>query len=535
MSAQEEAVSTTLPSYVLERGTPSALNGVSAEEEKRHRVFGCELVAQAVTVLRLPHVVAITGQNILHRFFYRKSMLRFDVFTVAMGAVLLGAKVEEQFKTLREILFAFHHIYAARRGLSLRPMELGGQQYSQWKAELIMVERFILKELGFSLYGCTDAPHKYILYFVRLLCPTQKEAVGETGQGKGETQDQGQGQGQEAGAEELANCAWAFLNDSMRLHLCLTVDAGTIACAALFLAARQLGVPMPENEGAQWWVALGAREGPLLACCDAILSLYHMEKIGWLWPLAPTEHLSVEACARFDAELLDVEEEEGGEQGGEQQEQGIEQQQQQQQQQQGVEQVEEVKGDARGELGGQDGGGQATPPMALVGAGTPEAVADAEIGSEIESESAEIGAEGAEARAEVGPGAEKEAGAVEGAEAKADGGRDRDRNGDRDRDRGSDRHRERSRGRDGGRDRKDRDGDRSRGDRDRERSRDRGGRDRERDRDRGREGNRDRDRDREKGRDSRDRDRGRDRDKDRDKDRGRDRDRDSRDRGNRRR
>jgi hypothetical protein len=71
MSAQEDADSTILPSYVLERGTPSCLDGVSAEEEKRHRVFGCELIAQAVTVLRLPHVVAVTGQNILHRFFYR--------------------------------------------------------------------------------------------------------------------------------------------------------------------------------------------------------------------------------------------------------------------------------------------------------------------------------------------------------------------------------------------------------------------------------------------------------------------------------
>jgi hypothetical protein len=157
-------------------------------------------------------------------------------------------------------------------------MELGGMQYSQWKAELIMMERFILKELGFSLYGCTDAPHKYILYFVKLLCPTQKEEQKEVTQTQ--TKAQGQMQTQTAGAEELANCAWAYLNDSMRLHLCLTVDAGTIACAALFLAARQLGVPLPEHEGAQWWVALGAREGPLLACCDAILSLYHMDKVG---------------------------------------------------------------------------------------------------------------------------------------------------------------------------------------------------------------------------------------------------------------
>jgi hypothetical protein len=48
---------------------------------------------------------------------HRKSLRRFDVFTVAMGAVLLAAKVEEAFKTLREVSSAttyphsYPHVY----------------------------------------------------------------------------------------------------------------------------------------------------------------------------------------------------------------------------------------------------------------------------------------------------------------------------------------------------------------------------------------------------------------------------------------
>jgi hypothetical protein len=47
--------------------------------------------------------VAATGQLLLHRFFYRKSLTRFDVFTVAMGCVLLASKVEEKPRILREV------------------------------------------------------------------------------------------------------------------------------------------------------------------------------------------------------------------------------------------------------------------------------------------------------------------------------------------------------------------------------------------------------------------------------------------------
>ena len=66
-----EVTSNILPSYVLNQPTPSQLDGVSVEDEKLHRVYGCELVVQARTILNLPQVVIVTGQNILNRFFYR--------------------------------------------------------------------------------------------------------------------------------------------------------------------------------------------------------------------------------------------------------------------------------------------------------------------------------------------------------------------------------------------------------------------------------------------------------------------------------
>ena len=131
-------------------------------------------------------------------------------------------------------------------------MELGGQQYTMWKNELIMVERYILKELGFSLYNIMDHPHKYILYFVKVL----------------------------DGSTELATTAWNYLNDSMRSDVSLRFEAQTIACAAIYLAAQKTGTPLPgQEECGSWTDVFGADYASMLAICNEILSIYDLRKV----------------------------------------------------------------------------------------------------------------------------------------------------------------------------------------------------------------------------------------------------------------
>lgn len=59
-----------LPADLLQP-SPSRADGVDPTEELMHRAFGCELIQEAGILLRLPQVVMVTGQNLLHRFFYR--------------------------------------------------------------------------------------------------------------------------------------------------------------------------------------------------------------------------------------------------------------------------------------------------------------------------------------------------------------------------------------------------------------------------------------------------------------------------------
>jgi cyclin L len=237
-----------LPDSIL-NFSPSQKDKIDQTEELLYRVYGCELIQEAGILLKLPQVVMATGQNIFHRFFYRKSLERFDSFTVAMGSVLLASKIEEKLKYLRDIIFVFHHIYQRRKGLKLKPLELGGVRYTEWKGELITMERYLLKELGFSFYNILDHPHKYILYYVKML----------------------------DGTSELSQLAWNYLNDSLRLDLSLRYPAEEIACAAIYMAARKCGFSLPDNP--PWWRLMMSDKNKLLLICDRVLELYHMPKV----------------------------------------------------------------------------------------------------------------------------------------------------------------------------------------------------------------------------------------------------------------
>jgi len=264
---------TLLPAHLLNE-TPSSRDGVERDEEFKHRRWGCELAQEAGILLKLPQQVMCTAQNLIHRFYYCKSLKAYDTLLVAMGCLFLASKVEEKPKRLREVLFAFHYVYKLRTK-SEGKMELGGPMYAGWKHSLVDIERIILKELGFSFYIIEHA-HRFILFYVKLL----------------------------DGDGDMAQEAWAYCNDSLRTDAQLRVKSEVIACAAISLAAMKLGkhLPTQSRDGVDWFNAFGVDGKELEAAAAEILALYDAEApIAWLPSLAPGPRLT---APEFAASVL---------------------------------------------------------------------------------------------------------------------------------------------------------------------------------------------------------------------------------------
>ncbi|KAJ1453273.1 cyclin-like protein [Pelagophyceae sp. CCMP2097] len=240
---EDEPQGTLLALSVLEN-SPSRQDGISQAVEIERRIWACELVQEAGILLKLPQVVMCTAQNLVHRFLYRKSLARFDAFTVAMGCFFLACKIEEKPKRIRETLFAFDFIWKRRTAQATEgKLELGGARYNAWKAELVKMERHVLKELGFSFY-IIDHAHKFILFYIKFL----------------------------DGDRALAQKAWSYLNDSMRLDVCLRHRAEVIACAAIFMGARALGIKLVVEEGWGWWDVFNVEKDEFFAASIVVPS-----------------------------------------------------------------------------------------------------------------------------------------------------------------------------------------------------------------------------------------------------------------------
>ena len=78
-----------------------------------------------------------------------------------------------------------------------------------------------------------EHPHKFILYYIQCL----------------------------EGGHELAQKAWNYLNDSLRLDFCVRYKAQVIACAAIYMAARFLRLKLPDNP--PWWELFDATKSEL--------------------------------------------------------------------------------------------------------------------------------------------------------------------------------------------------------------------------------------------------------------------------------
>lgn len=233
--------------------SPSRHDGVDAALESQLRRYGCDAMAEAVVLLHLPQAVACTAQVLLHRFYCKLSLAKFDVKVVSIAAFWLGAKLEEVVEIdspaplrLRAIIMVFYRVFRRKDGKILDILDPYSTRYDQLKTEVVRTERHMLRAFGFIVH--VEHPHRFVLTFGQLL-GLDKELLQE---------------------------AWNLANDSLRIPLCVRYKAEVVTCGLLFLAARRRGFPMPENP--PWWEVFGVSQNQLLEVAVALVDLLQQNK-----------------------------------------------------------------------------------------------------------------------------------------------------------------------------------------------------------------------------------------------------------------
>lgn len=232
------------------RDSPSRKDGIDEATETTLRVYGCDLIQESGILLRLPQAVMATAQVLFHRFYCKKSFVRFSAKRVAASCVWLAGKLEESPRKSKHIIFVFHRMECRRENLPIEFLDVLSKKYSELRHDLIRTERHLLKEMGFICH--VEHPHKFISnYLATLEAPP-----------------------------ELTQEAWNLANDSLRTTLCVRFKSEVVACGVVYAAARRHHVPLPEDP--PWWTVFDADEAGIQEVCRVLAHLYSLPKAQYI-------------------------------------------------------------------------------------------------------------------------------------------------------------------------------------------------------------------------------------------------------------
>mmetsp|Transcript_22526 Transcript_22526/g.62492 ORF Transcript_22526/g.62492 Transcript_22526/m.62492 type:complete len:516 (-) Transcript_22526:652-2199(-) len=265
-----------LPDETLKYGTPSRKDGVDEETEAMQRIYGCEVIQACGVCLGFPQVVMATGQVLLHRFYCKRSMRQFDIKVTALTCFWLAAKLEEVPKlesNMWKVLIVFDRVTRRKDGKDPKLLELHSKKYYLMRDEVVRTERELLVAFGFVMH--VEHPHKHVMNYLTALSRSKNAEVPPT-------------EKDEQRVAALMQTAINYVNDSLRTMLCVRFKAEVVACAAIFLAARELKISLPESddpEESNWWDLFDVRLEDIVEVCVTILGLYSLPK-AYYTPLA---------------------------------------------------------------------------------------------------------------------------------------------------------------------------------------------------------------------------------------------------------
>ncbi|RKP38569.1 cyclin-like protein [Dimargaris cristalligena] len=227
--------------------TPSGRDGVDPALEQQLRCTGCDLIQAAGILLGLPQVAMATAQVLVQRFYYVSSFTKFALRDTIMGALFLACKIEESPRKVKDIINVFDYVIKKKQDLPIIPLESFSPLFYDMKNGLTVAELQILKRLAFNVQ--VQLPYALLVNYLQCLGLTQHPRIPQM--------------------------SWNYLNDGLRTNIYVSYQPPIIACAALFLAARQCQVKLPDQP--PWWTVFDSDLRDLVNIAGHILSLYHTQ------------------------------------------------------------------------------------------------------------------------------------------------------------------------------------------------------------------------------------------------------------------
>ncbi|KAH8415239.1 hypothetical protein KR215_010767 [Drosophila sulfurigaster] len=243
------------------RETPSILDGVTYDTERRYRKEGARFIMECGTKMGLGHNTMATGVVYFHRFYMFHSFKSFPRYVTACCCLFLAGKVEETPKKCRDI------IKTARGILNDNYFYSFGDDP---KEEVMTLERILLQTIKFDLQ--VEHPYTFLLKYAKCI--------------KGDQQK----------LQKMVQMAWNFVNDSLSTVVCLQWEPEIIAVALIYLASKLSKFLVQDWLGRQpqhrcWWdmFVSNVTMEILEDICHQVLDLYQSSQREGQEPNSPPQ------------------------------------------------------------------------------------------------------------------------------------------------------------------------------------------------------------------------------------------------------
>ncbi|GAA6012371.1 hypothetical protein JCM10207_007062 [Rhodosporidiobolus poonsookiae] len=202
--------------------SPSVRDGMRVGDEWKQRQKAVKWLWSFKDASGLKQTTITTAATFLHRFYMRETFQTYEPLLTSAAAVFLACKSEEDPKSIKTVVQAVLDIKRKGYASAREPHQINSrtEDFAKVRTQLTVVEEALLHALCFDL--TVRDPHVLAIETAERMWKEPEKA------------------------EAVARAAWAFLNDSLALPLCIIHRPHLLAAASLVLGCAETSTPLPD-------------------------------------------------------------------------------------------------------------------------------------------------------------------------------------------------------------------------------------------------------------------------------------------------